>query len=887
MKAQIALEFVIMFALVVVVFLFFFGLIVSQRAAVLNQQGFSQLQLIAQDIAQQIDLAASSGTGYFSNTSLYSNIGLPISNISVNGRGLVIVTSQLGTQNSIAVAYSNVRSVLAPGALSANFISVQNYLGSICVDSPCRNLTNQASAVQLSSIPSTQNGINGHLLQAKAVGTNGVAIANVLVGFQATLGNFTGSNGMRWFTNYTNANGIASAFIYQAGPSGLSRVTATAFYQANGMADNLTGWWPMNLGAGANAYDISGSNDIGTMTNASYALPAFSAKFNPDSYMVTNTEASSASTITLSAWVYPTSYTANQAIIGQGNSGTDSWELFQNGTKYTFRIYGVGTVSFGSVYVNRWSHVAVTYSSGTTNAFINGAPSGNFILGSTLLANRPLYIGYSNNDITSSYFSGMVSNLQVYNTVLSQNSISDLYALGVSSPPVNAAILGWWPLNGNTRDYGGNANNAVPFGSMSFTNPNLSASINANASSGYVAAFNGINSYVKANGVSPASFSISAWVYLNSYKDGIIESGNTVNTNHLLMLENTNTNCGNSVSNTNYMFKGKVGWSSGYETVCDPVTPVLGTWYYVATTYNGNVLGIYVDGALMATNSISESAGSSNAEYIGAYSGGSGSYSFNGLISNVQIYNDSLNAAQVLQLYYEGQQSLPLQNGHLVGWWPLEGNANDSASNALPSTSTNVIYNQYQFPSPGATQYSLSGYGTEFNGAGNILIPNNVVVGSNTLSLLASVYPSQYITGNVGILSFNGIGSGFYLNATKGAYGTANAVFGVDIGGSWKAAVAANAFPNPGTWYTVAGVYNGSSVNIYVGGQLYSSTPASGSITLPDNTILFGGTAGHSFNGTIANVQVYKSAFSANQINLLNGLGMPASASLNVPISTT
>lgn len=892
-NAQIALEFIIIFSLIVIIFLLFFGLIITQRASVLNQQGFSQLQLIAQDIAQQINLASSAGSGYYSNTSLYSSIGLPISGINISSSGLVTVTATLGTQNSMALAYSKSRGILPNGYLSANFIAVQNYLGSICVDFQCLNLTDQVSSVQLSSTPAAAGATSGYLLQAKAIGATGNTVANVLIGFQATLGNFTSAGGTRWFVNYTNANGIASAFIYQAGPSGLSRVTATAFYQANGIANNLTGWWPLNLGAGSHAYDISNGNNLGVMSNASYAAPAFAAKFNQDSYMATRPEASSATTLTIGAWVYPTSYTANQALVGQGDAGTGSWELFQNGTKYTFRIYGVGTVSFGSVYVNRWSHVAVTYSSGTTNAFINGAPSGNFILGSTLLANRPLYIGYSNNDITSSYFSGMVSNLQVYNTVLSQNSISDLYALGVSSPPVGGStLLGWWPLEGSGKDYSQNANNAVPYGSVAFANPNLNASAAVNASSGYAASFSGTGSYASLGNsitLSPeagadGNMTLCTWYNVTSLTGyyGPLLKGESAPSNGNAW-EYTLDQGGSAQGFTVWTPAG--GDIASYYTGSQPNAD---KWYFACFTYNyAAQKSYYYLNGVQYTASITSGNGPASAGTGNLVIGSGENGNSNVILADLQIYNNSLSQSQILQLYNEGQQGFPIQNSHLVGWWPLEGSANDSAASQIASTSTNAAYKQYQFSRKDTVQYSLSGYGANLNGAGNILIPNNVIVGSNTLSLLAWLRPSQYINGVEGIAGFNGASSGFYMNATKGAYGTANVVFGVDIGGSWKIATAANAFPNPDAWYGVAGVYNGSDVNIYVGGSLHGSVPASGAITLPDNAITLGGTSGHYFNGTIADVQVYKTALNSNQISLLYNVGMPASASLNIPIWST
>jgi hypothetical protein len=61
----------------------------------------------------------------------------------------------------------------------------------------------------------------------------------------------------------------------------------------------------------------------------------------------------------------------------------------------------------------------------------------------------------------ANFFNGMISNAQIYNTSLDASSISTLYQEGMGGAPVNPQYLvGWWPLNGDANDYGGNNNGA-------------------------------------------------------------------------------------------------------------------------------------------------------------------------------------------------------------------------------------------------------------------------------------------------------------------------------------------------------------------------------------------------------------------------------------------
>jgi len=126
---------------------------------------------------------------------------------------------------------------------------------------------------------------------------------------------------------------------------------------------------------------------------------------------------------------------------------------------------------------------------------------------------------------------------------------------------------------------------------------------------------------------------------------------------------------------------------------------IAGSWAnIVATASHGNG-NIYVNGALSSTgptantiqyNSIDTSfaIGLDNATF-----GCPARYShFNGTISNVQIYNTSLSANEVQALYLEGIGGAPINLQHLVGWWPLNGNANDYSGNGNNGVPTNVMF---------------------------------------------------------------------------------------------------------------------------------------------------------------------------------------------------
>ncbi|MEM4097576.1 MAG: LamG-like jellyroll fold domain-containing protein [Candidatus Micrarchaeaceae archaeon] len=64
---------------------------------------------------------------------------------------------------------------------------------------------------------------------------------------------------------------------------------------------------------------------------------------------------------------------------------------------------------------------------------------------------------------------GDISNVQLYNTILSANQLSYLYQEGIGGAPIALQnLIAWWPLNGNANDYSGNGNNAYMVGNVAF-----------------------------------------------------------------------------------------------------------------------------------------------------------------------------------------------------------------------------------------------------------------------------------------------------------------------------------------------------------------------------------------------------------------------------------
>ncbi len=133
----------------------------------------------------------------------------------------------------------------------------------------------------------------------------------------------------------------------------------------------------------------------------------------------------------------------------------------------------------GSYYVapfrsnqGQWYFVAVSYDSGNraVEIYVNGSNVGSTVLPAWNLTQNSgtFYMtGIKSGAIcnTNVGLTGLLSNVQIYGTVLDQSSIEASYLTGIGSAPVQlTSLLGWWPFNGNLNDYSGNNDTAIEVG---------------------------------------------------------------------------------------------------------------------------------------------------------------------------------------------------------------------------------------------------------------------------------------------------------------------------------------------------------------------------------------------------------------------------------------
>ena len=121
-------------------------------------------------------------------------------------------------------------------------------------------------------------------------------------------------------------------------------------------------------------------------------------------------------------------------------------------------------------------------------------------------------------------------------------------------------------------------------------------------------------------------------------------------------------------------------------------------WHFVVGTWQPGVGRIaYVDGVQVGSGAVASITAATHDNQIGTQCGAANSVNcnafLNGQIANVQVYNTSLSQSEVQALYLKGIGGAPVDPTHLVGWWPLNGNAQDYSGLGYGGTPAGVSYN--------------------------------------------------------------------------------------------------------------------------------------------------------------------------------------------------
>lgn len=280
---------------------------------------------------------------------------------------------------------------------------------------------------------------------------------------------------------------------------------------------------------------------------------------------------------------------------------------------------------------------------------------------------------------------------------------------------------------------------------------------------------------------SAGSWTVSAWVKTTAAGASILNKGDGTN----WVSGNTTFYLGDGSGVGSGGIPGAVRWGGGFlqQNVFAPKVND-GNWHLVTYVNNGGIYAIYTDG--VARTLSPGNIGFSNGDVgsivrLGiATNPGDGAANFNGLLDNVQVYNQALTAAQITALY-QGQSASPLPTTTNVSiasgaTFDLNGLSQQIGSLSGASGATVTLgAGQLVVSSSASTQFSgvISGVGGSLvkDGTGTF-----TVTGSNTFSGGTTINGGTLRVSN---LFGSGTGPGTVAVMTGGALGGSGTIAGV------------------------------------------------------------------------------------------------------------
>ncbi|RLE42946.1 hypothetical protein DRJ48_02290 [Candidatus Woesearchaeota archaeon] len=189
------------------------------------------------------------------------------------------------------------------------------------------------------------------------------------------------------------------------------------------------------------------------------------------------------------------------------------------------------------------------------------------------------------------------------------------------------------------KDYSGHENNGTNSGAKWVSNGKVGGAYEFNGSQDYI----NITHDTSLSFSSSDNFAVAVWFKTDEPSDTsqfVISKGAGV-TSYNYKIELAASGIQFIISN-----------STGQQAVSTSVTPAQNQWYHAVLVYNGSHMLAYVNGTYKGNKQISEVVTNTDPVSIGRYQGG-GDYYFNGTIDEIKVFNSSLSAEQIYQIYQE------------------------------------------------------------------------------------------------------------------------------------------------------------------------------------------------------------------------------------------
>jgi len=284
--------------------------------------------------------------------------------------------------------------------------------------------------------------------------------------------------------------------------------------------------------------------------------------------------------------------------------------------------------------------------------------------------------------------------------------------------------------------------------------------------------------------------------------------------------------------------------------VYSSAAPTLNTWNYLAMTYNGATIALYLNGTLLNSASNTTSAQNSQLRISGLWATPVAGYYLDGYLSNVRVSNTVRTVTSIPTAPFTSDANTTLLTCQGNRFVDVSGTPKTLTPSGTPTVQafqpfsptasyTTALYGGSGYFN-GSTDYVGAANNTAFDfGSGNFTIE----FWFNQISRLPSNYDGPFrLTGSMYFTMGNGP-SGYALVVTGGG----TIVLGTPL-------------PSLNTWHHMAVVRNGSTFTVYLDGISIGTSTYAGAVGSPSGAFQVGwaGTFDSYFNGYISNFRAVK-----------------------------
>jgi hypothetical protein len=375
------------------------------------------------------------------------------------------------------------------------------------------------------------------------------------------------------------------------------------------------------------------------------------------------------SQFSISLWIYPSMLNGEWARVfdfGSVNPLDDIFLSICEGTQLTptFAFYQGGNLvkqvsSLKELALNQWNYLVATFDGTSMNIYINA-----LLTGTALASYAPLTITRTQNYFGKSnwgadgYSSSCLDDVKFYSLSLSQVEINEQFIVSgsfkIGSENLFEYLTHYWPIdNGEMIDVIGGANMQQGSGGASvlFLNDRFG---NANAALGLNGGFAQVPAGIYFN---YPMFTVSVWIYPQTVGAfaRIIDFGNGISDN-LVFTQSTGTDM-----KPYFQFINGNTW---YPIAYSSLILTTSQWQFLAATYDGTTLRLYLNGILVGSSQVSYCLPTLTRvnNYIGKSANspplGSDGYSFS-YLDDLRFYNISLSQSQIIDLMMSNDTYAP------------------------------------------------------------------------------------------------------------------------------------------------------------------------------------------------------------------------------------